>query len=169
MNHDHIIQQLSKNKGIFKEFLNGLSKEEYLWKPSPEKWCLLEIICHLYDEEREDFRQRTKHVLETPEQPLPMFDQIAWVLDRKYIQQDYSVMLAKFLKEREWSVEWLKSLKNSKWSNAYEHPKLGQITAGMFLANWLAHDYLHMRQLIKLKFDYLKQSTNESLTYAGNW
>ncbi len=43
------------------------------------------------------------------------------------------------------------------------------MTAKMFLSNWLAHDYLHIRQITKLKYDYLKQLTNEDLNYAGNW
>lgn len=33
--------------------------------------------------------------------------------------------------------------------------------------NWLAHDYLHMRQIIK--YQYLKEKTNIDLQYAGNW
>lgn len=29
--------------------------------PAPEKWCLLEIVFHLYDEEREEFRARVNY------------------------------------------------------------------------------------------------------------
>ncbi len=169
MDYNKIIGELSRNKDVFKALLFGLPKEQYLWKSSSEKWNLLEITCHLYDEEREDFRTRTKYVLETPELPLPKFDPIKWVEERKYIQQDFNSMLAKFLKEREQSVEWLQSLTNPKWDNAFKHKKFGEMTAKMFLTNWLAHDYLHIRQIISLKFDHLKQLTNESLVYAGNW
>jgi hypothetical protein len=140
-----------------------------MWKPNPEKWCLLEIVCHLYDEEREDFRARTKHTLETPNAPLPPIDPQGWVEARNYLQQNYHDKLNNFLTERELSVIWLQTLSNAKWDNAYEHPKLGRMTAKMFLANWLAHDYLHIRQITKVKFDYLKQLTNEDLSYAGNW
>jgi len=76
--------------------LFGLTKEMYLWKPAPEKWCLLEIVCHLYDEEREDFRARTRHVLETPTDTLPPIDPQGWVGSRKYIHQDYPEVLNKF-------------------------------------------------------------------------
>jgi len=43
------------------------------------------------------------------------------------------------------------------------------MTASMFFSNWLAHDYLHIRQITRLKYDYLKQLTNEDLSYAGTW
>ena len=145
MDYIKIITELTRNKDVFSNLLTGLPKAQYLWKSNPEKWCLLEICCHLYDEEREDFRTRTKYVLETPDLPLPTFNPTKWVIERAYIQQDFYGMLAKFLTEREKSVEWLQSLNNPKWDNAYNHPKFGQMTAKMFLSNWLVHDYLHIR------------------------
>jgi hypothetical protein len=169
MDHLKIANELLKNKDVFKELLNDLTKEEYLWKPQPDKWCLLEVVCHLYDEELEDFRARTKHVLENPTQPLPPTDPPGWVLERNYIQQNYTDTLNKFLKERDESVKWLQSLKSPKWNNEYQHPKMGPLKAKMFLVNWPAHDYLHIRQITKLKFDYLKNITGENLNYAGDW
>lgn len=169
MNHNKIIQELTRNKLVFNELLTGLTDEEFLWKQNPEKWCLLEIICHLYDEEREDFRTRTKQVLESPELPLPKIDPVGWVIERKYLQRNFSEKLKDFLSEREQSVKWLQSLKNPKWENAYNHPKLGKMTAKLILANWLAHDYLHIRQITKLKYDHLKSKSDADLSYAGNW
>jgi hypothetical protein len=46
---------------------------------------------------------------------------------------------------------------------------LGRLSAGTFLSNWLAHDYLHIRQIIRLKYQYLQRQTRESLDYAGAW
>lgn len=169
MIYDKIIQELARNKLVFKELLNGLPEEEYLWKQNPDKWCLLEIICHLYDEEREDFRTRTKQVLTSPELPLPKIDPVGWVNERKYLQQNFSEKLKDFLFEREQSVKWLQTLKNPGWNNAYNHPKLGKMTARLFLSNWLAHDYLHIRQITKLRYEYLKFKSAEDLSYAGNW
>ena len=169
MEYNKIIQELTRNKLVFKELLTGLGQEEYLWKQNPDKWCLLEIICHLYDEEREDFRTRTKQVLESPELPLPKIDPVGWVKERNYLHQNFSQKLDDFLSEREQSVKWLNSLENPKWNNAYDHPKLGKMTAKLFLSNWLAHDYLHIRQITRLKFDYLNYKSGEDLSYAGNW
>jgi hypothetical protein len=169
MNHPKIIQELSRNRGVFKHLLTGLKQEEYLWKPKPEKWCLLEIICHLHDEEREDFRTRTRIVLESLEDPLPPIDPVGWVQERKYMEQDFENMLSSFLIEREVSLAWLRSLTSPKWDNAFQHPKFGPMTAKLYVSNWLAHDYLHIRQIIRTKYSYLQQWTGESLSYAGNW
>jgi len=166
---NNIPDELERNRRVFENLFRHKQKEEYLWRPAPEKWCLLEILCHLYDEEKEDFRARTKHTLETPKEPLPQIDPQGWVISRKYIEQDYGEKLNQFLKEREQSLEWLRSLSKPAWENYHKHPKFGKMTARMFLANWLAHDYLHIRQILNLKFQYLKNLTNEDLTYAGNW
>jgi hypothetical protein len=169
MDYQEITKELSSNKTIFRQMLSGLHEDMILWRPLPEKWCMLEIICHLYDEEREDFRARTKQVLENPGLQLPQFDPQAWVESRRYMEQDYQAKLNDFLEERTQSVEWLQNLADPDWNNAYDHPKIGKMTAWMFLSNWLAHDYLHIRQVMKLKFEYLKIKANEDLTYAGSW
>ena len=169
MDYTHITHELARNRDTFKNLLFGLPNEVYLWKPQPDKWCLLEILCHLIDEECEDFRARVKHTLETPTAPMPPFDPVGLVMARQYLQQDYDVQLRRFLAEREQSVQWLQSLASPNWDNAYLHPKLGPMTAKLFLTNWLAHDYLHLRQITRMKFDYLKIISGEDLTYAGNW
>ena len=169
MKHQKIIQELSRNKDIFNGLLNGLSKEEYLWKWHPDKWCLLEIVCHLFDEEREDFRTRTKLVLQDPKLSLPSFNPTALPQERAYIQQNYNDKVYSFLNERDQSIDWLQSLKDPEWNNAYQHPKFGAMSASLFLANWLAHDYLHIRQILTLKYTYLEQLSGESLSYAGGW
>ncbi len=169
MDHSRIIENLETNQIVFSRFILNKNREEYLWKPNEKSWCMLEVVCHLYDEEREDFKARIKHVLSTPDKPLPMFDQIAWVKDRSYIEQDYNNMAEKLLAERINSITWLKSLKKPSWKNANNHPKLGPLSAEHFLANWLAHNFLHIRQLTRLQFQYLQQATNNELSYAGTW
>ena len=169
MNHQKIKENLRVNVDVFKYLFQSVSDEQARWKPGEDKWSILEVINHLYDEEREDFRFRIKWVLERPDEIPPPFNPINWVTDHNYMQQDYSVMLEKFFKERESSLIWLKSLENANWNNSFEHPKLGTMSAKYFLNNWLAHDYLHIRQIVKLKFDYLNNQFEENLDYAGIW
>jgi hypothetical protein len=79
--------------------------------------------------------------------------------------------LNNFLIEREKSIEWLKNLTSPDWKATYSHPKLGEISAEKLLANWLAHDYLHIRQISYLLWSYLakKAVPTIKLDYAGNW
>lgn len=40
----------------------------------------------------------------------------------------------------------------------------------LMLANWLAHDYLHIRQINFTLWSYLDQKTSSTgLDYAGKW
>lgn len=169
MNHNETIKNLLKNRGAFQDLLSGTEKEQYLWRPSPESWNLLEVVCHLYDEEREDFRARIRHTLKTPDLPLPEINPQEWVSERKYQDSDFEETLGKFLSERIQSIEWLSDLKAPSWTSAYLHPKIGPLSAELFLANWLAHDYIHLKQILRLKFEYLKAHSNLDLGYAGEW
>jgi hypothetical protein len=169
MNHTETIKQLLKNRGVFTDLLSGLEKDHYLWKPTDEKWCLLEVVCHLYDEEREDFKARLRHVLKTPDLPLPEIKPEEWPAGRNYMTWNYEETLEKFRSERIQSVEWLSELKSPSWKNAYLHPKLGVLSAELLLANWLAHDHLHIRQIIHLKYHFHKHLSQTDLSYAGVW
>lgn len=130
---------------------------------------MLEVLCHLVDEEKEDFRTRVEYVLRDPNEQLPMFDPAEWPASRNYMGQDYAAKLAEFLDERAKSIAWLESLSNPQWENAFQHPKFGPMSAEFFLANWLAHDYIHIRQLNRLAFEYLQYQSGKDLSYAGNF
>ncbi|MDQ3193498.1 MAG: DinB family protein [Bacteroidota bacterium] len=169
MDHTFVIDHLSRNSNTYNSLLSGIHREEYLWRPEPEKWCLLEIVCHLYDEEQFDFRARTKHVLENIQTAPTPIDPEGWVKSRKYIEQNYDEILEKFLNERKVSVDWLNSLTDPKWNNKYVHPEFGPMAAEFFLANWLAHDLLHFRQIITLLYNFTKTKTRIDFGYAGAW
>jgi hypothetical protein len=169
MSFYQVRRELELNASVFTAMLSGVSADVQRWRPAPEKWCLLEIVCHLYDEEREDFRARVEHLLLQPEDPMAPIDPVGWVTARNYMDQDYQGKLAVFLEERQRSLTWLDGLQQPDWSSSCQHPKLGKMTASMILHNWLAHDYLHFRQITRLKYEFLKQDSGEDLSYAGEW
>lgn len=149
--------------------LTGMDPEEYSFRPEKDSWTILEILCHLLDEEREDFRTRVKNTLTTPLKQPPSIDPTGWVISRNYAQQVFSERLEAFLTERRSSIKWLKTVENSPWKNKYVHPEAGEMTAYSLLANWLAHDYHHIRQINRRSYEYLKKKSGVYLNYAGNW
>lgn len=169
-NHHRIIEHLTAHRQVFESLLLSITPAEASWTPDESQWSILQIVCHLVDEEREDFRARVKHVLDTPALPIPPIDPQGWVSSRRYSEQDFAEKVQEFLQERSQSIAWLQSLNEPAWENTYLHPSLGRQTASHYLANWLAHDYLHLRQLNRMKYLRLRETlSDESLQYAGNW
>lgn len=170
MNHlQHLITELEINALAFEGLLGNAAPEFIHWRATPEKWNLVEIACHLRDEEVEDFRQRVKQILEQPEVPPPPIDPQGWILSRHYDSQDYGNVVADFLAERRASIAWLRSLQSPNWDNAWQHPRVGPVTARLIFTNWIAHDYHHIRQINNLKYAYLRSIAVTPLDYAGEW
>ena len=67
MDHLAIARQLAYNAETIHSYVNGLTVEQARWKPTPNDWSILEVINHLYDEEREDFRVRIDYTLHRPD------------------------------------------------------------------------------------------------------
>ncbi|MCP4123164.1 MAG: DinB family protein [Bacteroidetes bacterium] len=164
-----IIHSLDQNQLAFRGLLDNPPNPLIHWRPAEDKWCLLEIVCHLIDEEVDDFRMRVKTTLETPGVAPPNIDPEGWVTSRSYYERDYTEMVEQFLNEREASVRWLQSLKMPEWDNGFEHKHFGLMTAKLFLSNWLAHDYLHIRQILHLKHQFLADTSGQDMRYAGDW
>jgi hypothetical protein len=86
------------------------------------------------------------------------------------MNKDFSGTLNEFLDERKRSVDWLNSLNIIDWNIKAVHPKLGEFTAYQMLCSWLAHDFLHIRQILKLKYQLLESGPGKDmLRYAGDW
>ncbi len=169
MNLDYFIERFSKNRGVFEGLVRGVSVEQARWKPAPEKWSILEVVNHLYDEEREDFRQRLELVLADPAKPWPPIAPRDWVTTRGYNDRDLDTSLDNFFAEREKSLAWLQQLSSPNWQNSNEGPN-GRLTAGDMLASWLAHDFLHVRQLARLQWQYVGAIADPYQTaYGGPW
>ena len=168
MNHQNIKEHLRVNIEVFKHLFQTVSDEQARWKPGEGKWSILEVINHLYDEEREDFRKRLEMVLNNPEEPWPPIDPEGWVAQRNYNDRNLKQSLQNFFNEREKSLLWLDSLGLPNWKATYHHPQLGPMSAELILANWLAHDLFHIRQVTDLHFAYLTEWVRPvALDYSG--
>lgn len=166
---DYTIAELDRNRTIFTQLLQNIPDDLRVWRPAPNKWNLHEVACHMLDEEREDFRARIRSVLQDPQKPLIPIHPESWPLSRKYMEKDYHTVLSAFNEERLTSVSWLRGSAAELWENVYIHDEFGPMSARQFLYNWLAHDYLHIRQVNRYKYEYFNALSHESLSYAGNW
>src|SRR5690606_34075308 len=99
-------------------------------------------------------------------------DPPGWVTARDYASRDPGESLARFLAERERSLQWLDGLEVG--ATELDRPKLrpsGEaFTARELIGAWAAHDLLHVRQITKLRYDFLAREVAPlTLEYAGKW
>jgi len=166
-----IIQQLETNQIIFKSLFSNLDEEAIRWKPSPEKWSLLEVIYHLIFEEEIDFRARCKYALVNKQELIPPIDPELYIQNLQLDDLEYPEALKEFLSSRIESISFLNSKvkEDANWDNNLIHPELGKLSAKLFLTNWLAHDHLHIKQILTLKNQYLAFKTQIDISYAGGF
>jgi hypothetical protein len=161
--------QLANHAATIQTLTVGISAGPAAWKPEPQSWSILEVINHLYDEERLDFRLRLDLILHHPDQPWPPINPAGWVTERLYNQRDLAESLANFLDERRKSLTWLQALDEPDWDTSVTSP-IGTMRAGDMFAAWVAHDLLHLRQLIELHWAYAVQAAQPyQVNYAGEW
>ena len=110
-----------------------------------------------------------RHVLTDPAGPFTPIDPVGWVTHRRYMEQDFHTVLERFLSERGSSLAWLNELQDPKWTQVHVHPTIGPLSAEQLLANWVAHDLLHFRQINALRYGHLATASAVSLAYAGTW
>jgi hypothetical protein len=169
MRLDVLRRELAQGAETIQGLVVGVSAAEARVRPSPEAWSILEVVAHLLDEEREDFRPRLDLVLHRPHETWAPIDPRAWVTARGYNDRELGATLSAFLAERERSLAWLAGLTAPDWSREYQAP-FGPITAGDLAASWAAHDLLHTRQLLELRRARLLALAAPHRTgYAGDW
>ena len=161
--------ELVASTEMIRALLAGIMQEEAQVKPSPDAWSILEVVCHLYDEEREDFREHLDFILHRQDEQYHTIDPQGWVTMRKYNQQNFAEMQEKFFAERKKSLAWLQEISGSDWDTTYTS-EYGSVSAGEMFSCWVAHDNLHIRQFVELRRARIENITKPyPIEYAGDW
>jgi len=169
MEFETLYQELQYSTEMIRSLLYGISQVEAQIRPAPEAWSMLEVVCHLYDLEREDFREHLDFILHRQDEEYHDIDPQAWVTERRYNGQDFQAMQGKFFAERRKSFQWLKGLSGANWDITYTS-QYGSLTAGEMFSCWIAHDNLHIRQLVELRRARIERiAWPYPIEYAGDW
>jgi hypothetical protein len=165
-----LLRQMQQQADSIRALAEGISDDQARWKPDPESWSIIEVLNHLYDEEQYDFFAHLKHILYCAGDEWSPIDPMGWVEERQYNQHSLAESLHNFLQERQKCLCLLAEWGGIDWQAACTAPWGGEITAGDMMAAWVAHDLLHLRQLVELHYAYLAQLAQPyGLQYAGDW
>ncbi len=169
MQFQTIYDELARGPEIIHALVSGIPQAESQIKPGPDSWSVLEVVCHLCDEEREDFRAHLDLILHRPQDEWSRIDPVGWVTARRYNERDLAAMLGDFAAERTRSLAWLRGLPSANWEAEYVS-QFGRMKAGDMLSAWVAHDNLHMRQLVELRRGRVVRLADPyNVGYAGDW
>ncbi len=170
-NPEKLIDRMERFSTTFPAVVRTFAPTDTIWKPDQQSWSVLQIVCHMADEEEEDFRTRVLSTLKDPEADWPPIDPQGWAESRDYQSQDLDTQLNRWISQRAKSLQLLHDLEEPDWSRTKVHPQFGPMTAIGLLAAWCAHDALHLRQLAKRMHQLaLRDANNDPTTqYAGEW
>jgi hypothetical protein len=170
MDISHLCTQLARTGQTILGLTEGVDDDSARIRYRADAWSIVEVMCHLYDEEREDFRVRVMYPLTTPHLPIPGIAPAEWVHSRHYATQALSRVRQQFRSERIRSIQQLHALVDPQWQTHLNHPRLAELTARDMAWSWLAHDLLHIRQLNELNYLHLSAvSSSPFIGYAGDW
>ena len=165
-----MINRLEQIPDSLAVLLADLSADDARWRPSESDWSILEIICHLIDEDLDDFGTRLRMTLEAPEAEWPEIDPQAAAKTRGYRDRDLRTMLHQLRAVRRTEVNWLHTVADQDFFIEKSQPTFETIRAGDILAAWCAHDDLHLRQIARRLHEMTTHKAGPFATdYAGDW
>lgn len=121
---------------------------EARWRPEPGEWCANECLGHILEAERRGFNGRIRTILAGDRPALQGWDQEAVALAREDDRRDPDELLAEFLPLRADSVDLVRSLGAADLIRSGVHERVGELTIGDLIGEWVHHDRNHVRQML---------------------
>ena len=139
-------RKLARLPAVVDALVGDLDERTWRARPAPNEWAPVEIVCHLRDEEVEDFRARIQVVRDGGTRFAPI-DPERWAVERRYRDDDPAAALAALRERRAASLAWLADVAPEKLLAAVDRANGGSLSGLDILAAWVAHDLLHLTQL----------------------
>jgi hypothetical protein len=115
--------------------------------PAAGEWCAKEVLGHLIEVERRGFAGRIRTILAEDRPRFVGWEPADVARERRDCERDVHELLVEFGALRDESADLVASLHAADISRGGEHPKVGFLTVGDLLAEWVYHDRNHVRQI----------------------
>ena len=131
--------------------VSGLSETVLRYKPSPDKWCVLEVLGHLADIEIV-YGYRLRQMLADSKPVIAPLDQDAWARNLNYLDSPPAELIAFYGIARHHNLRLLRGLKPADLSKSAFHPELQhEMTVADLGERMGVHGTDHLEQIEKLK------------------
>lgn len=136
--------------------VSGLPDKVLRYKPSPEKWCILEILAHLADMEIL-YSYRIRQMLADKEPVIAPIDQDAWAKHLGYLESSPPEVVALYGLNRHATLQLLRRAKANDLKKSAFHPELkAQVTVAEMVEKMAVHGPNHLQHIERLKKDAAK-------------
>ncbi|HSE92765.1 MAG TPA: DinB family protein [Methylomirabilota bacterium] len=135
--------------------------------PAPGEWCVKEVIGHLIEAERRGFAGRIRHILAADRPPLQAWDQDAVAHERRDCERAAGDLLAELATLRDDSVALVAGLQAADLSRGGQHPRVGFLTVGDLVQEWVHHDRNHLRQMLENVRDFVWPAMGAAQRFSG--
>jgi DinB superfamily len=131
--------------------VSGLAENVLRFKPSPEKWCVLEILGHLADIEIV-YGYRLRQMLADTKPVIAPMDQEAWARNLGYMDSRPAELVAFYGIARHHTLRLLRGLKAADLSKSAYHPEMQRdVTVAEIVERMGEHGKSHLQQIERLK------------------
>ena len=128
--------------------LSALPAPALSWHPAEGEWCVKEVLGHLIECEQRGFAGRIRIILGGDRPQLEGWDQEEVARARYDCVRDWAALHDEFARLRAGSVALVGELKPADLSRGGQHSKVGFLTVGDLLHEWVHHDRNHIRQML---------------------
>jgi len=141
--------------------VSGLPESSLRYKPSPEKWCILEILGHLADMEIM-YAHRFRQMLADKKPVIAPIDQNDWARNLGYMETPPAEMVALYGVNRHANLRLLHRLKPGDFEKSAYHPELRKdVTVAEYVEKMSTHGANHLAQIERLKKEAKREAPPE--------
>jgi len=141
-----MLESFGRSPALLSAVLRQLPKKMWLYKPSPERWSIHEIIVHLADSEASSY-VRCRHLIAEPGRAVPEFDPARWAGTLGYFHQSTRESIELIRRLRKTTYCLLVTLPEAVWSHTLNHPQEGEISLEQWIERQERHIPHHIEQI----------------------
>jgi DinB superfamily len=139
-------RELARLPAVLDTLLAGLDESSARTRPAEAEWSPVEILCHLRDEESEDFGARLRVILDGAEGFVPIAPE-RWAEERRYREASLTDVMEALRARRRASLDLLADVEPDRLEGSRPLGRFGRLSGLDLVAAWVAHDRIHLTQL----------------------
>jgi DinB superfamily len=141
-----MLESFGRSPVLLATVLRRLPKKMWLYKPTPQRWSIHEIILHLADSEASSY-VLCRQLIAEPDKTVAKFDAARWAGSLGYFHQSTREALEIIRRLRRMTYGLLVTLPEPVWQHALEHPIEGKISLESWMDRQERHIPHHLEQM----------------------